>query len=84
VASCDHAAPMKNDGKSVTSPTTNTRSAKTTDLVASIGTRLGTSTRLARIIPVKYWLVMTMTPSTQIVGRGRDVYRSLFARRRAQ
>src|SRR6266536_1082999 len=65
---CRMAAPMKNDGNATSSPTTKTSTAKTTDLAASIGTRCGTASRLARIMPVAYSLAITRTPRTQIAS----------------
>src|SRR4051794_37914152 len=62
------AAPMKNDGKATSRPTTKTSSANTVDFANSIGNRFGTASRLARIMPVEYSLAMTMTPRTQIVS----------------
>jgi hypothetical protein len=59
---------MKNDGNATSSPTTKTNTAKTTALAASIGTRRGTASRLARIMPVAYSPVITSTPRTQMVS----------------
>jgi hypothetical protein len=65
---CRIAAPRKNEGKAITSATTNTSAAKTTHLAASIGSRAGTARSVDRIMPVEYSLVMTNTPRTQIVS----------------
>jgi hypothetical protein len=65
---CRMAAPMKNDGNVTHSPITNTSAANTTTLAASIGIRRGTASSDALITPVEYSLVITSTPSTQMVS----------------
>src|ERR1700728_2881923 len=59
---------MKKTANTVIALTTRSRSANTTALAASIGSLRGTASSEARIAPVEYSLLITITPSTQMAS----------------
>ena len=62
---CRIAVVMKNIANTVIALTTRSSRANTTDLAASTGSRCGTASSDARMAPVEYSLLITITPSTQ-------------------
>src|SRR5579862_4427717 len=56
---------MKNTANTVTALATKAMAANTAALAASIGSRFGTASSDARIAPVEYSLLITITPRTQ-------------------
>ena len=67
------ADPRKNELKVTISATTRIRAANTTALAVSIGIRLGTASREARITPVEYSVEISSAPSTAIASWPRPV-----------
>ena len=65
---CRIVAPTKNEMKVASSLTTKTTVTNTSALAAGTGVRRGTTSRLARIVPVAYSLEITSTPRTQIAS----------------
>src|SRR5580700_550641 len=59
---------MKNTANTVTALATRSMAANTAALAASIGSRFGTASSDARIAPVEYSLLITITPSTQMAS----------------
>jgi hypothetical protein len=67
------AEPTKNEQKATISVTTSRRTANTTALAASTGSRRGTASSEARITPVEYSLVMISTPRTAMASWPRPI-----------